>query len=370
MKIIQFTTVHSRHDTRIRYKMCDALIKEFPNQVLLLVHDGIGSEIDEDNGLKIYDVGSPYKNRIKRMVLGSWKMYKAVLKERPSIAHFHDPELIPVGIALSFKKIKVIYDSHEDVPKQILSKKYIKNDYIKLFLSSSFGFFEKKSCVFFDHIIGATDSVIQRFPQTKSSSIRNFPRLELIQNSRPVIEDDGKFKIIYAGSLSEQRGILDLVSVIAALPDNFSLYLLGKWADKEIEIMCKEHPGWSKCKYLGRVPHSEVAGFIKSCNLGVQLTHDIPNHQGGLPTKVFEYMFGMIPCLISDTKEKRDFFGDLVFYAKSGNIDEMVKKIISIEKKESERKSLIASAYNYSIKNYSWEMESKKLLYIYNELTK
>ena len=47
------------------------------------------------------------------------------LQERADIYHFHDPELMGVGLALRLCGKKVVYDVHEDVPLQIMNKTWI-----------------------------------------------------------------------------------------------------------------------------------------------------------------------------------------------------------------------------------------------------
>ena len=123
--LIHFTTVHPRGDTRIRVKETASLVEGMGGGVALYVQDGRGAECDEVSGVEIVDTGPPPRGRARRMVLGVWRMYRAVRSARPQVAHFHDPELIPVGLALKLSGIKVVYDVHEDVPRQILGKHWI-----------------------------------------------------------------------------------------------------------------------------------------------------------------------------------------------------------------------------------------------------
>ena len=121
MKLAHLTSAHPRYDTRIYYKMCSSLAKK-DYEVYLIVADGKGNEIIQ--GIKIYDVGKA-SGRIKRILFTTFKVFIKAQKLNANLYHFHDPELITIGLKLKRKGKKVIYDIHEDLVKQILLKNWI-----------------------------------------------------------------------------------------------------------------------------------------------------------------------------------------------------------------------------------------------------
>ncbi|MFO7971221.1 MAG: glycosyltransferase, partial [Desulfobacterales bacterium] len=163
MMIAQLTTVHQRTDIRIRLKQTAWLSKKGAYQVVLFVQDGQGHERDEASGVQIVDTGTRPANRLARMTFGAWRMWRAVHQAGPEVAHFHDPELISVGLVLKLSDVKVIYDVHEDVPRQILAKFYL-----PLLLRKPVAWVMEAvewiagRC--FDAVVPATPKIADRFP--------------------------------------------------------------------------------------------------------------------------------------------------------------------------------------------------------------
>ena len=122
MKVAHLTSAHPRHDIRIFVKECSTLAAA-GHEVTLIVADGLGEEIR--NGVRFHDVGPKRGGRFSRMTGTVKRVYEAALALRPDIVHFHDPELIPAAVRLKQAGIKVVYDVHEDMPRQILAKHWI-----------------------------------------------------------------------------------------------------------------------------------------------------------------------------------------------------------------------------------------------------
>ena len=108
-KICMLSSAHSASDDRIFYKEAKSLSKAGYDVVIIAQHD---KEEIIDN-IKIIPLPIP-KNRLHRMIKIVWKLFKLALKEKADVYHFHDPELIPIGILLKLKRMKVIYDVHGD----------------------------------------------------------------------------------------------------------------------------------------------------------------------------------------------------------------------------------------------------------------
>ena len=95
--VCQITTVHPRTDGRIFHKECTSLAEQ-GYRVTLLVNDGKGDE--QDMGVHLVDIGG-FRGRIKRVIAAQPIALVKAWKLNADIYHFHDPELIGIGMLLS-----------------------------------------------------------------------------------------------------------------------------------------------------------------------------------------------------------------------------------------------------------------------------
>lgn len=363
--IVHFTTAHGRLDPRIRFKQADTLARSFPGQVALYVQDGEGDETDASSSLEIVDTGPRARNRVVRMTLGSLRMFRAVRAARPKVAHFHDPELIPIGLLLQLAGIKVIYDVHEDLPKQILAKTYIRPSFLRPILARIMNRVEQFAVRRFALTVPAVPAIASRFPADCVTVIRNFPRTDLLMQHRNAEKPTDRFVVSYAGSLTELRGIHDVVAAMDLLPDGFEFQILGNWSSPGFFERCNAHPGWRRCRYLGRVSHDQVGAWMGQAHLGVHMMHDVPNYSGGLATKVFEYLFLGIPTLMSDTDERRSTYGEMTNYACPESPEAIAAAIQRISRDYRSEVADVELLRTKMLANYSWEAEGRTLTTAY-----
>src|SRR5690606_8023181 len=112
--------------------------------------------------------------RIGRAVLGGWRAFRLIRRERVDTVHFHDPELIPIGILLKFFGCVVIYDVHEDVPRQVLHKYWLPQA-LRYPAAWLVAILERIGGQMFDGIVAATPGIATRFPTRKAVTVQNFP---------------------------------------------------------------------------------------------------------------------------------------------------------------------------------------------------
>ena len=120
IKVCILTSVHPPFDTRMFHKEAKSLVRAGYTLTLVAQHDK--EEIVD--GIRIIPLPKP-KNRFERMTKTVWKLFMLALKEKADVYHFHDLELIPVGLFLKVFCRRVIYDIHEDYITSIDQKEYL-----------------------------------------------------------------------------------------------------------------------------------------------------------------------------------------------------------------------------------------------------
>ena len=350
-KVCHLSSVHTTFDTRIFHKECVSLTKEYE------VHLVIPAEKDEVvNNVSIHHIDNAKTSRFKRMTSRVWQVYKKAKKVDAELYHFHDPELIPVGLVLKLKGKKVIYDVHEDYQGSILSKYWIKKP-LRKFISRGFNIFEKTSSRYFDYII-----VVHR--DLKDKFLNYNKNIEIIYNY-PIFKSDisiSKVKnteFVWLGGFTKIRGSEQVLKAFQKA--GLKLNLIGKLPenDKNNSLNC-----------LGEYNYVDAMNLASKFFVGLVTYLPEPNHINALPNKLFEYMYLGIAVIASDFPK----WEKIVNEAKCGflinpfDIDTLSKKLIWMKNHPEEVKIMGNNGRKTVLEKYNWNLEEKKLLKLYSEV--
>lgn len=295
--VTHLTSAHPRYDTRIFHKQCKSLSRNH-FLVSLVVADGAGDELCD--GIIIYDVGRE-TSRIKRVVLTSRLIFKKAVELDSDIYHIHDPELIPVALKLKKLGKIVIFDSHEDVPKQILSKYYL-HRYVRRVLSYLFSKYESRFSTRLDLIVAATPSIGDKFQNLGANSIviNNFPIIDEFFGNDSTCLDKIENQIVYIGGLEKVRGIQEMILALSFISSPIRLKLAGRFSDPEFEKFVKTIDSWSSVDFVGWLDRKGIESILRQSVVGLVTLHPRANYVESLPVKMFEYMAAGIPVVASN----------------------------------------------------------------------
>ncbi len=357
-RICHITTVHTRNDVRIFHKECKTLSEKY--DVSLIVADGKGDEIVDD--IYIYDIGLRQASRLKRARIDSKKALKKALKLDCNLYHIHDPELIMMGVKLKNYNKKVIYDTHEDLPRQIVGKPYI-SSILKPSIAYLIEWQENKAAKKFDYICSATPFIRDRFRKINPNTIdvNNYPILgELFI---PDVQKTETF--CYTGGITEERGIINIVS---ALKDNNLQVVMAGPVDNEAYLeQMKAMPEWKNVDFKGLISREEVGKIISSSIAGLVLFLPLPNHINAQPNKIFEYMSAEVPVIGSDFGLWKSIIEDnnCGICVNPEKPEEIAKAMVYLRDNPDIAKQMGQNGKRTVLEKYNWAQEAQKLLKIY-----
>lgn len=365
-KVAQITSVHPATDVRIFHKECKSLANAGYEVVLVAPNS-----TEENMGdIRILPI-KKHNARWLRFFSGSFQAFKIVYKNNVRVCHFHDPELIPLGMLLAIMGKHVIYDVHEDVPRQILSKYWIPI-WLRLPLSKCIEFIEWfASRFFYTAIVAATDTIAARFPKAKTTTVQNFPMLDEQSTALRSPYRGRSNNVAYVGGITRNRGVLENINAFDHIKHIDARFLLaGIFMDEGLERQCNDLDSWKHVDYRGFLSREGVWNLLNNARVGLVVLRPLPNYVDALPIKLFEYMAAGIPVIASDFPLWRKIVdqsdcGLLVDPLKPEEIATAIDWLLD-NPERAERMGENGKRAAQIL--YNWAQEEKKLLSLYESL--
>ncbi len=367
MKITHLTTVHNVLDVRIFHKQCISLANR-GHQVTLIAPTESDSIVD---GIQIISIPKS-TSRLQRIFISTVVIYKKAMTSKAKIYHFHDPDLILVGMLLRLKGAKVIYDVHEDYPRQMMTKEWIS---IRLrrpvsLLTELVEWFSSR--LFFSAITPATPKIASRFPASKVAIIRNYPKLDELTNPYETPWSNRKLQVAYMGGIDIERGNIENLLALDLL-DNPSVRMImaGPFSSKSLEQECRSLKGWQQVDYHPWLSREKLMEELANSIAGLVVLHPTRAYLDSLPIKMFEYMLAGIPVVASDFSLWREILNenDCGILVDPLNPQETADAIQWIVEHPEQAEQMGKNGRKAVEEKYNWAQEEKKLFELYERLS-
>jgi glycosyltransferase involved in cell wall biosynthesis len=248
-----------------------------------------------------------FRSRLRRMLLGPLAVLRALLRLRPDLVHVHDPELIPLAIAWRLvRRTPTVYDSHEDLSKQVLGKPYVKPWLRPVFVRLA-RTVEAAADRFLDAVVAAEPLIAGNYRRAPVFLVQNFPWLRDFPESSPV--DLASRSVIYVGGIAEGRGAREMLEAVEQSETGARLRLAGPIMSPALRGEIERRD--AVVEYLGYLPASDIPRLLNASSVGLVVLHPLPKYLEAQPTKLFEYMAAGRPFIASDFPSWRRLLGEI-----------------------------------------------------------
>lgn len=363
-KVCHITSAHGRYDVRIFIKQCSSLYNN-GYDVTLIVNDIEDDEII--NGIRIVSTKHKPKNRVVRFIKSRRKLMNKAIEVNADIYHLHDPDLLAIGNKLKRMGKKVIFDSHEDVPKQIRGKQWIPHAF-RNSISKIYAIYEKRSVKKYDAIISVTPHIVERFRLISSNvvMVTNYPIINLEEE---IIRNSSK-TIGFAGGITEQYKHHNILKAIEDM--NNVKYILAGGVSNEYLGYLQSFASWDKVEYRGKIPHWEVKDIYINSVMGVAIHESTQiDKRGSLGIiKLFEFMEAKLPVICTNYTLWREIIEEhkCGICVDPNNVDEIRKAIEYILNNPKEAKIMGENGRKAVIEKYNWKIQEEILLKLYERI--
>jgi glycosyltransferase involved in cell wall biosynthesis len=284
------------------------------------------------------------------------------LQEHYELVHVHSiPDFeVFAAIVPKLTGAKVILDLHDLVPEFYLSKFKIspRSPMFRILVGV-----ERLSCSFADHVIAANHIWLQRLYERsvgmqKCTVILNYPDTDIFHH-RGRTRHDGKFILVYPGSLNYHQGVDIAVRAFGLIADRvpeaeFHIYGSGEQSDVLAALVDKLNLQ-SRVLLLGTRNLREIAEIMENCDLGIVAKRSDCFGNEAFSTKIFEFMSLDVPVIVPNTTIDTYYFNDSVVRFFQANDDRsLADAMLDMTENPEERREIVRNARKF-IGTYTWD---------------
>ncbi len=365
LRVAHVTSVHRSDDPRIYLKEC-ATLAEAGYDVTLIAQ---GSAPAAAVGVDFVSLGEA-SGRLTRMLVMPVRVLRAARRLRADLYHLHDPELLPLGILLKLLGLRVIYDAHEDLPRQIAYKPYIPG-WAQRPVALATGALEQGAARLLDAVVAATPRIAARFPAGKVTLVQNFPLASEFAAGPARPYEERPPLVAYVGRLTREVGAIvmaDAARIVA--PRRDVRFTLAGPIEPELAETITRRTSAVLVELPGRLGRTEVVALLHDARVGMVLFQPVANYVEAYPTKLFEYMASELPVVASDFPVWREIVAEVDCGLLADPTDPIaVADAIEELLADPERAAAMGRRGRQAVlERYRWEPQGARLVDLYSAL--
>jgi glycosyltransferase involved in cell wall biosynthesis len=367
VRVVHLSSVHHADDSRIYWKECLSLARAGYDVTFVVPDD---RQVMPE-GVDIVAVRRR-SGRIVRMLATTIDVVVAGLRRNGLIYHFHDPELIPAGLLLRTLGKHVIYDVHEDVPRNLLIRDWIPRG-LRGAVARVAAAVEWVAGRTLSGFVAATPTIARRFPEARTVLVQNFA-----SKSELAIDAEARRRtasaVAYVGSVTAVRCAMEVVEAIARVrrfPEAL-LVMAGEISPPSFMETLTASAGWSRVDYRGYQDRAGIRQLLVESRVGLALYHPVQSYIESQPVKLFEYMAAGIPVIAADFPK----FREIVEGNRCGlcvppcDVTAIASAIEWIFAHPEEAEMMGKRGREAVLKSLNWENEERELLRFYERIVR
>lgn len=293
-----------------------------------------------------------------------------------SIIHVHNPPdlLFPLAALSRMAGRKVVFDHHDLTPETIEFK------FGRGGFSSVARLCERLSFAFSDYVIATNQSYAEiahrrgRKAPSAVTIVRNAPYPSWI--SLPIQIREGSLEsphLAYAGAISDQDGVDDLVRVMASLSANHPdlhprLTIVGDGdRRRDLEAEFARRGLADRVTFMGWVAPERVPEVLRDADVCVEPAPATDFNRVSTMTKVGEYLALGKPTVAYEMLETRRTVGEAAVLVRPNDAAAFADQIARLAR-EPDVRARLAHAARQRASEISWDHSERKLLGLYKTL--